>query len=153
MSKEYFVYQENANKPELSVIKMQSEQPLSVKNVKLPDSCNELVERLIQNEKLLINNIIEKEDNEKQELLRETIEQKLKNACPQDGIMLIYKGNLLIALNHDVVSFKLADLFTDEYKDTELVTFDQDKLTTMGESLQNQVINIGQFNDELEITS
>ena len=63
MSKEYFVYQENANKPELTVIKMQSEEPLSVKNVKLPDYCNELVERLIQNEKLLINNIIEKEDN------------------------------------------------------------------------------------------
>ena len=32
--------------------------------------------------------------------------------------MKIHKGNLLIALNHDVVSFKLADLFVDENKDT-----------------------------------
>ena len=70
-------------------------------------------------------------------------------------MMLIHKGNLLIALNHDVVSFKLADLFNDEYKDTELVTFDQDKLTTMGERLQNQVINIEKYyhDDELRITS
>ena len=41
-------------------------------------------------------------------------------------MMLIYKGNLLIALNHDVVSFKLADLFADEYKDTEVVSIEND---------------------------
>ena len=67
--------------------------------------------------------------------------------------MLIYKGNLLIALNHDVVSFKLADLFTDEYKDNELVSFDQDKLTTIGESLENQIIDLYRHEDFLSILS
>ena len=41
-------------------------------------------------------------------------------------MMEIYKGTLLIALNHDVVSFKLADLFVDENKDTETVIIEKE---------------------------
>ena len=41
-------------------------------------------------------------------------------------MMKIHKGNLLIALNHDVVSFKLVDLFVDENKDYETVIIEKE---------------------------
>ena len=41
--------------------------------------------------------------------------------------------------------YQRISMFTDEYKNTELVTFNQDKLSTMGERLEYQVINIEKF--------
>ena len=45
MDEQYFISQENKDIPVLSVIKMHSEEPVEIKKVNLPESCNELVER------------------------------------------------------------------------------------------------------------
>ena len=67
-------------------------------------------------------------------------------------MMKIHKGNLLIALNHDVVSFKIADLFVDENKDKATVAIEKEQLRSMDNCLEYQVVSLDYYGgDELFI--
>ena len=113
MNEKGLILQEDWKEPVITVIHFQTQKMIKLR---LPGSFNESSAYQKECEKELVSNLIQKAKNNKKVEVQKMIQAEIRKSEPVHGHLVIFDTNLIIAMNHKLVSLPLANYLGDSYR-------------------------------------